>query len=39
MPPQQCQRLLDFVDERLGFRAHEIFHRRKGAGCEFDWGI
>jgi hypothetical protein len=28
MPPQQDEPLLDFIGERLGFRAHEYLSKR-----------
>jgi hypothetical protein len=30
MPPQQRERLLDFIDELRGFGAHEVFCPEKG---------
>jgi hypothetical protein len=30
MPPQQHDRLLDLIDDALGFRAHDIFRSAAG---------
>jgi hypothetical protein len=30
MPPQQPQRLLDFFDQILSFRAHDLVHPPQG---------
>jgi len=35
MPPQQPDRLLDFVGDRLGFRFHFNLQRRIGAEMPF----